>query len=126
MEGNIEFMRFYTKEESKKSYPCIVFNEDNWDDFGHKITFKLHYESEPNKQVLLGGLKVLLKNKTVTRLPKSFVKLEQDYASLGTSLEFYENLRSTFDHPTVLKILSSLNDIGYNRELRKNFEDDKG
>lgn len=119
-------MQFYTKEFPKKTYPCIVLYKNDWNDFGYIITYEIFYEKQFGDQFYLGDAKFLSKNNKTTTLPTSFTKLDYTIISLGTSLEYYQGLKSEFDFNTIRKILIALNDIGYIPELRTNFQDLEG
>jgi len=111
-------MQFYTQEHSKKEFPCIVLHKDNWDDYNYKITFDIYYEIEFGDQYHIGSLKILDSIGLNTNLPSSFLELNITSVSLGTSLEYYENLKAKFPINEVLSILKALNDIAFNDKLR--------
>lgn len=119
-------MRFYSSNFSKKAYPCIVFRKSNWDDYNHKITFDVSYDINYSIQKPLGEIKILSKDTQSTELPQEFSNLNTSMISLGVSLDYYANLKAYFPEEEIKEILTNLNDIGFNKTLRKNFESLEG
>lgn len=129
-----ENMRFYKhiwNEENKfpKKYPCVIVENNGWDDFGYKTTFQIYYcKSSFTTKKLLGTTKILAKEcfKTVERMPREFNNgLSDEFCSLGQSLNFYRNL-ADLDREVASEILSGLNDIIFKDRAYQNYKDEMG
>ena len=72
----------------------IYLLNDKWDDwFTYETLFQVVYFSD-GKQQRIGGVKIGKKQQQERRpkLPKEFMKLEEDFFSLGENEEYYENI----------------------------------
>ena len=103
-------------------YPIFSLSTDNWDDFGTVCTFNLRYHKSKAEVVQIGEIKILQKDKAHTVLPPEFSSLEDEYISLGQSLEFYKNLFKAIGSSESAVILESLNDISWQSNKADLFE----
>ena len=92
-------MRFYVDTPSSPifdiSYPAVLLQRDNWDDFGYKTTFTLIVVLDSAKLIEVGAVKILRIDQRggPTPLAESFDVLDSRYCSLGQSLSYYQTLR---------------------------------
>jgi predicted ATPase len=126
-------MKFYVRayrEQIKEDliYPCFILVSDNWDDYGFKTSFQLQYYNSRSERFIIGDLKIMdieLEDKEgFTKLEKDFENLEDNFASLGTGIEYYEklNILKKDYNIEVLKVLDSLNDLACMPGLLGTFE----
>lgn len=101
-------------------FPILVLMKDRWDDYGYRILYKLFLCKSRLESVEIGTIKILDKRTSNTALPETFTQLDNNYCSLGQSLEFYENLKKYLPE-TFIEVLNSLNDIAINSEIAKTF-----
>jgi len=112
-----------SKENSTiQLYPCFKFYQDNWDDFGYKTQYKLHYCEEEGVSTEIGEVKIFNKESDTGTIPDFFTKLDENYCSLGQDNEFYFNLRSKLSHKVSQFYLDALNDLSINKGVREDFE----
>lgn len=78
------------------SFPALVLCEYKWDDFGYKTRFKLLYYEDSHSYSLLGIVKIMKKNESVTygKLPQKFTFLSKDFCSLGQDFDYYNNIKA--------------------------------
>ncbi len=120
---------YKTPPPKDTSYPCVLLYNDSWNDFGYRTLFQVRLCLEANKEPeKLESVKILQKGlgekKTRTKLPKSFTELpDQEFCSLGTSMEYYEKIGNLSD-PLKNNYLRSLNDLVAHPGLRQNFENE--
>lgn len=107
------------------SYPCVVLLADSWDDFSYRTSFQLSYLESPKKQVFSGSIKILESGKHSTEIPNQFTALDSQFCSLGQNQEFYTGIKD-LGAEIYTKILKSLNDVVFNPEIGKKFEDVPG
>lgn len=87
---------------------------DNWDDwFEFETVYIVYYQN-----CRIGNIKIGRKGQVERRaiLSDSFDHLPEDFFSLGTSVDYYANLKKYNER---IEILSALNDVAYNLELFK-------
>ncbi|KIU53991.1 hypothetical protein, partial [Bradyrhizobium elkanii] len=67
---------------------------DNWDDYSYKTAFSLVYLDGDGTRHDIGAVKIMRRSMShgYTQIEDGFVALGQEYASLGQSQEYYENL----------------------------------
>ncbi|MGK5557415.1 AAA family ATPase [Actinomadura kijaniata] len=81
------------------SEPGVYLIRDNWDDFGFKTLFDLHYRNSREirsiGQVKIGqqGMRGGPPSWGRVALPEQFDRLDDTYFSLGQDASYYENLR---------------------------------
>lgn len=103
-------------------YPIFSLSTDSWDDFSFKCTFNLRYHKSKSVVTKIGELKIIQLNESTTKLDKEFGNLNQDYISLGQSIEFYKNLRDCIGETESELVLESLNDISWQANKADEFE----
>ncbi|UOX32948.1 ATP-binding protein [Flavobacterium sediminilitoris] len=127
-------MKFYVRayrEQIKEDllYPCFILVSNNWDDYGFKTTFQLQYYHSRNERFIIEEVKIMDLNleekEGFTLLNSPFENLEDNFASLGTGIKYYEQLKKLKKEYEidVLKVLDSLNDLACMPGLYGNFED---
>lgn len=106
-------------------YPCLIFIQDNWDDYGFKTTYRIYYYRGFNDYEEVGDIKILDRTSQTTVLRDSFTNLDDNKCSLGQSLEYYENMKRIF--PTTFgEVLYSLRDVALFDNISKEFEPEEG
>jgi ABC-type transport system involved in cytochrome c biogenesis ATPase subunit len=108
----------------------LVLSPDNWDDFGHKITFDLRFFDGEGHDTYIGPVKILQRAHpkshppeilTQTHLPDRFNELDERFASLGQTDEYYSSLRKLLPRQ-VQALLVSLRDIAWQPALALDLE----
>ncbi len=98
---------------SYDSSPDKVYLVNNsWDDwFEFETVYNVHYQNNR-----IGNIKIGRKGQVERRasLPDSFEHLPEGFFSLGTSSDYYANLKKYNER---IEILAALNDVAYNLEL---------
>jgi AAA domain, putative AbiEii toxin, Type IV TA system len=112
---------------SSHRFPQVLLDQDNWDDYGYKASFKSTLKLARQQLVELGTVKVLKAGESGgwTKLPgERFELLPSGYYSLGQSLKYYEDLfrlgRAVYE-----PYLQGLADVAFNDELRASYEDEE-
>ena len=107
--------------------PSFILVQDNWNDFGFKTQYDLHYLSDDGCE-FIGAVKILKAGQTSgdgLLLDGDFQSLGQDYCSIGQSLDYYERLaglpRDFRDY-----LLRSINDVVFYPEISKKFSSEVG
>lgn len=90
----------------------IFLETDNWDDYSYKTFFSIKV-IEKGFWKEIGTLRILNYESLVTKtvIPREFNSLSDEFVSLGTNKEFYEELIDNFGKSKAEKILLNLNDI---------------
>ena len=125
MEINFCIKGYKTCFQPNTNFPLLALVEDGWDDYGHHILFKLILYKSMNEEIEIGNIKILDKRTNNTKLPHTFTELDNNYCSLGQSLEFYEKIKKNFPQ-TFREVLKSLNDIATNYEIAEQFQNTDG
>lgn len=102
----------YFSYDSSPNKVYLVNND--WDDwFEFETVYNVHYQNNR-----IGNIKIGRKGQAERRasLPNSFEHLPEGFFSLGTSADYYANLKNYNER---IEILSALNDVAYNLELFK-------
>lgn len=95
-------MKYYlftskSKVSDIREFPAIVLRRDSWDDFGYKTTLDLtFYPSDKENGRNLGHIKIIHSNDNTgyTHFEQEvFDGLNDEYCSLGQSLEYYQSLK---------------------------------
>ncbi|SCK11610.1 AAA family ATPase [Vogesella sp. LIG4] len=124
----MEFLvqRYNAPAPSVDTYPHCLLKQDNWDDYSSKTLFRLTYIASPSEKLPLGSIKIMSNRvedydpQGFVLLPDSFKSLDENFASLGQELGFYEDLAK--DTHLMEQILTSLNDLVYNQGIVEDFE----
>jgi len=102
-------------------YPCVVLERGSpWNDYGYVTRFTGYFFPRAGEQRKLGFVKILQRGRERTELPPDFAQLDDQYCSLGQSLEFYESVRE-LGLPVATEILTGLRDIVLTPALREQF-----
>lgn len=107
-------MRFFVKDNFfyDNSEDNVYLENSKWDDwFEFETVYKVHYLNK-----LIGSIKIGREGQTERRaaLPDSFTSLPEGYFSLGTSTNYYSNLK---DCNKRIEILNGLKDVAYDLKL---------
>jgi len=93
---------------------------DHWNDFSYVTMFYLYVNDSTGKSHEIGNIKIAFKGQTTEistyqQLGESFSSLSDDFFSLGTDLDYYENLGKL---PDGIKeqLVTALNDIVHNNK----------
>ncbi len=128
-------MIFYMKQYSKGNFtidlslcPCMILEVDNWNDFGYNTTFNCYILDEHAKATSLGRVKIYKRGEknSSEHLETTFSKLDQEWCSLGQSIDYYEILLSSVGIKHAKNILTSLNDVMLNDNIKNSFMHDSG
>src|SRR5690606_30680032 len=104
----------------------------NWNDYSFYTSYYLHLSPKHTKDgepSMIGGVKILKKGQK--ELEGDFINLgyinslEDDFCSLGQSLDYYQRIAALGDDLKI-KILESLNDVIFNPKIRTDFEKEEG
>ncbi|MCW3181792.1 hypothetical protein OJO68_01180 [Escherichia coli] len=83
-------VKAYKKSLTAENYPVFSISTDSWDDYGTVCTFHLCYHESKSESTEIGKLKILQTNQNHTKLPNEFDGLDENYISLGQTIEFYK------------------------------------
>jgi ABC-type transport system involved in cytochrome c biogenesis ATPase subunit len=91
---------------------------DNWDDYSYKTAFSIVYLDGDGSRHDIGAIKIMRRGMThgYTQIEDSFTALGSEYASLGQSQQYYENLIS-IDEADRITILEALQDAIWNDDI---------
>lgn len=114
----------YNKEEK------FALIQNNWNDYSFETQYSLVYLGPPNNRAhnLIGTVKILKKGQSASdplQLHNDFNYLDENFISVGQSLDYYERISSLDDHLKI-QLLESLNDFVYNPNLGGEFRNEAG
>lgn len=112
----------YKKPLTTKKFPIFSLTKDNWNDYGTYSLFDLNFHKSNDKLFNIGLIKILQKDSSNTIIPDDFLKLDDNYISLGQDISFYKNLREIVGESDSEIVLEALNDISWQSNKAKNFE----
>ena len=69
----------------KNKFPCLVFQKDNWNDYGYKTLFNVFYYKNKTEHSNLGYYRIMHVGEVETNIPAEFTNLGEDFCSLGVS-----------------------------------------
>ena len=119
-------IHFYFGAQIVKRYPCFELVEDGWNDwFTYQTKFLLRYKVDENSSVEIGMLKLMKRgvDKTATALPTDFLKLGDDWCSIGMEYDYYDTLKKNFG-TMYQSVLYALRDTALFPTFYEAFEDD--
>jgi predicted ATPase len=119
---------FFKGQASINEYPCFVFTEDKWNDYGYVTNMTLAYfPDKSEKLIYFENVKILKRgqNKTWNSLPDKFTQLPSDFCSLGQTENYYRLLKQTFPK-SYYSILLALRDAGLFPRILEQFENEEG
>lgn len=97
-----------------------------WDDYSFRTSFSLFFINHDGQRQDIGTTKIMKRdmNRGYTEVPALFDRLDDEYASLGQTQQFYENLVGIEENAR-LKILTSLRDVIWNDDIYQHFANDQ-
>jgi len=102
---------------------------DNWDDYGFKTLFQLVVFDEKGVSHEIGSLKISYightSGWTEEKLESGFEFLTDQFYSLGLDVDYYTSLLDALGFSKTKVVLSSLNDIALDVELREKVENEE-
>lgn len=116
----MDFYVSYTITE-EFDFPCVQLSTDNWNDYGYRTTFHATYYDENGASLNLGVIKILTRGNDnfQTVLEGKFQKLNDNFCSLGQTMEYYKILNSL---PHGFEVLESLRDVILNEDIYDEFK----
>lgn len=116
----------------KEGYPAFVLEQDRWDDYGFRTQYHLYYvtldEAGQRLMDLIGPVKILRFGQDSgdgLQITKDFNALEDDFCSVGASLDYYERLRQLSPFKAK-RALIGLRDVVYDSSLEEIFRSEPG
>lgn len=122
------FLNYPNQIEKKKEnadVPCVFLVDDNWDDYGFETLFHAYFCDRNREIIELESVKILDKRTKITKLEKEFNKLNENYCSLGTNLDYYDILKK-LGGKIYEEILYGLNDAAFQSEIGEKFSNLEG
>lgn len=116
----------YFGNDVNRNYPCLELEPEGWNDwFSYKTKFTLVYYETANESRKIGYLKLMKRgtNETATVLPKAFVRLTEDWCSIGMEYSYYETIKGLFG-TQYQSVLYALRDTAVFPSIYELFEDD--
>lgn len=112
--------------------PAFVLEQDNWNDYGFQTRYRLSYvKLNTNGSIsedLIGPIKILRLGQTSADgllVDDPFNQLDDDYCSVGTSLDYYERVK-TLPAKLRRKLLEGLRDVVFKPTLIAQFRLEEG
>lgn len=108
----------------------FALQRDNWSDFGFNTLYHLHYRHGPDPAdvTYIGGVKILKRGQTrsdMQQVTRPFRQLNEDYCSVGTSLDYYQRLNQLPERRR-LQIMKALRDVVAYPDLVSGFSQEEG
>src|SRR5690242_9645081 len=107
----------------------FALQRDDWNDYSFQTLYHLYYRNADPKgePTLIGGVKILRRGQTESDhqlVTQSFDVLDDQFCSVGTSLDYYQRLNSL---PTEdrAEIASALRDVCAFPQLQDEFSSEK-
>jgi AbiJ N-terminal domain 3/AAA domain, putative AbiEii toxin, Type IV TA system len=100
----------------------LVFN-NGWNDFGYRTDYDLFFYDENSEVTYIGSTKIMKSDDEADDSPlaDNFKELDNDFCSLGQTIEYYSNLKHLFDKKFT-SILYALKDVAFFPEINDKFE----
>lgn len=125
-------MHFYVAEKDRRGDPpklaALVLQQDGWDDHGFKTQYHVYYFG-PEYDGFVGNVKILQRRQVGTSgsilLPGDHPPLDDNFCSLGQSLDYYERLAS-FPEQVRRDILDTLRDALQSPSHAESFHSELG
>jgi ABC-type phosphate/phosphonate transport system ATPase subunit len=91
----IKFKKVSPKEVGSPAPDTVTLEQNDWDDYGRKTTFIARYWNDANELHYLGRVKITRRGHVegYVRIDDDFTVLRVEFASLGQTQSYYENLR---------------------------------
>lgn len=106
-------------------FPALALEKDGWNDYGFNTLYNLIIFTSRFDEEIIGDVKILDNESEITSLPNFFLQLDENFCSLGQSIEYYEQIKRHFPE-NFTKILMSLNDIALNDSIAQKFKNVHG
>ncbi|KQW41094.1 MULTISPECIES: AAA family ATPase [unclassified Ensifer] len=108
----------------------FALQRDDWNDYSFQTLYHLHYRPGPalDEVTYIGGVKILKLDQTESHgslITEEFSQLGSDFASVGTSLDYYQRLNEIPVKRRAL-IMRALNDVVAHPELVDEFSEERG
>lgn len=83
-------------DSTPEVFPSFKLSTFMWDDYGYKTRYKLYYHESSQNYSLMGEVKIMKKNESVTygKLPNKFFYLTEEYCSLGQDFIYYRKIKA--------------------------------
>jgi hypothetical protein len=109
-----------------RSRAIVGLKRDSWNDYGFETSFEVRVYWPSRKPLELGIVKILHSGQAggATPLSKQFVRLSEDYCSLGQDIAYYEMLHKL--GPWARTYLLALRDVVGSPIILQSFETHKG
>ncbi|PTT75490.1 MULTISPECIES: AAA family ATPase [unclassified Chryseobacterium] len=120
-------MKFYVDKKADQ-YPCFVLEHNSWDDFNRKTSFNLSFYDSERRYENIGKIKIMHEEEyeTIEFIPREFEELPDEFCSLGQSIHFYKDLKSSLvDSQLFYTVLDALNDMAFLPAVRDRFENNR-
>lgn len=129
----IEIIKWSSNKVTNIFSPAdFILERDSWNDDLFYTYYTLHVSkkhTDDAKPMLIGGVKILKKGqiRSQEHLLKlgDLEKLGSEYCSLGQSLDYYERI-SQLEKKVQDYILTALNDVVFNNQIRELFQEEEG
>lgn len=116
----------------KDGLPAFVLEQDKWDDYGFRTQYHLSYVTlNKNGQRIvdhIGPVKILKLGQVDderSHVNESFNELDDDFCSVGESLDYYERLGQLPERRRE-QALTGLRDVVYDQALQDKFRNERG
>lgn len=119
---------------SEPSYPCVVLERDNWNDYSYYTQFGAQLRLSSDETVNLHGIKVMRAGQSEGFQNRPFNDVSSGHmvpkemlgtiCSLSSSEKYYENLAS-IDKDLARSVLNTLRDAAYLPDVRAEFQSDQ-
>ncbi|WP_244997593.1 AAA family ATPase [Pseudomonas viridiflava] len=116
----------------KEGYPAFVLEQDKWNDYGFMTQYHLYYVTldEAGDRIvdLIGPVKILRLGQLEgddLQITEKFNTLDDDFCSVGSSLDYYERLRQ-LSKVKAQRALTGLRDLVHDPSLEEIFRDEPG
>jgi hypothetical protein len=109
-----------------RSRAIVGLKWDTWNDYGFETTFEVRVHWPDRKPIELGIVKILRGDQTGGRTPlkSQFVRLNEDYCSLGQDIAYYEMLHKL--GPWGRTYLQHMRDVVGSPIILESFETNRG
>lgn len=106
-----------------KAFNQAFLTVDLWNDFSFITLFYLEYYDDSGTHHDIGNVKIGFLSQTKNRatheeLPTEFYTLKDSFFSLGDSVDYYKNIMSIKHEASRTDLLSTLNDIAFNKNKK--------
>lgn len=112
---------------AQSTFPFVELRWDYWDDYTFKTMLKVTLHVDARGTIELGAVKILHRGQEegFTDLPTTFERLDEEYASLGQDIEYYERLMQV---PARLRsqYLRAMRDAAHDPNVERSFAEETG